>query len=42
METYRIKSLIGAIAEGIEQLVRQGVIYEERKIILHGRRQSGI
>lgn len=36
METYRIKSLIGAIAEGIEQLVRQGVIYEERKIILHG------
>ena len=36
METYWIKSMIGAIAEGIEQLVRQGVIHAERKVILHG------
>lgn len=33
---YRIKSIIGAIADGIERLIEQGVIRKDRKVILYG------
>lgn len=36
MEKYRIKSIIGEIAEGIERLIEQGVIRKDRKVILYG------
>lgn len=36
MEKYYIKSTIGEIAAGVEELIEQGVIRKDRKVILYG------
>lgn len=36
MAYYRIKSLIGEVAEGIKRLVEQGVVRKEKPVILYG------
>ena len=36
MESYQIKSLIKMVADGIEVLIRQGIISKKRKVALYG------
>ncbi len=36
MESYQIRSLIKMVADGIEVLIRQGVISKKREVILYG------
>ena len=36
MEKYYIKSLIGEVAEGLDRLIEQGIIKNDRNVILYG------
>ncbi len=36
MESYRIKSIIGEIADGIEALIERKVIRQDADVILYG------